>query len=145
MPYKPKRACAVPGCPNLTAGSRCDEHRRQVDLDYKHSRTDIDEQRFYQSALWRRVRRVKLAKDPLCELCLEAGLIHKTEIVHHIVPIKDGGAPLDLDNLRSACKSHHGQAEAQSRGGGGDKNLESQAFSVVAAVSSERPRNWVVG
>lgn len=27
MPYKPKRPCSWPGCPNLTHGRYCEEHQ----------------------------------------------------------------------------------------------------------------------
>lgn len=34
---------------------------------------------------------------------------------HHVVPIEDGGAPYDLDNVRTLCAPHHARKEAEIR------------------------------
>lgn len=34
---------------------------------------------------------------------------------HHRVPIEDGGAPFDLDNVRTACATHHARLDADYR------------------------------
>lgn len=36
MPRKPKRGCAYPGCPKLTDGQYCEEHKKLVDRQSKH-------------------------------------------------------------------------------------------------------------
>ena len=57
---------------------------------------------------WRKVRRKKLARDPLCELCLMTGERHTpATLVHHVLPISQGGAPYVLANMESLCKSCH--------------------------------------
>lgn len=62
---------------------------------------------FYQSAAWRRLRMIKLQANPVCEECLRRGLVTEATVVDHIVPINEGGAPLDMRNLQSLCAHCH--------------------------------------
>ena len=50
---------------------------------------------------------MKLNRQPLCEMCLKCKRYVKADIVDHIVEIKKGGHPLDMDNLQSLCRSCH--------------------------------------
>ena len=77
--------------------------------------------KFYTSRPWRRVRRLKLAMQPLCEVCLSIGLVVPASHVDHIVAIHDGGEPLDLDNLQSLCASCHSRKTASRDRGFGNK------------------------
>lgn len=69
----------------------------------------------YSTLRWRVARRRALERDGnRCtigrltgEPCSGASL-H----VHHIVPVGDGGALFDLDNLGTTCASHHPRWEA---------------------------------
>jgi 5-methylcytosine-specific restriction enzyme A len=62
----------------------------------------------YTTQRWQRIRRLKLATNPLCEICLKQGRIEPAVAVDHIVPIKSGGPPYpDLDALQSLCTSCH--------------------------------------
>ena len=62
----------------------------------------------YACGRWRKLRAYKLRLDPLCEYCPADRKRPATE-VDHWQAIADGGAPYDLDNLRSACKTCHSQ------------------------------------
>lgn len=65
----------------------------------------------YNTSRWKRLRLVKLRQDPLCEYC--PGDRKKAAVdVDHFIAIEAGGAPFDLSNLRSACKSCHSQKTA---------------------------------
>jgi 5-methylcytosine-specific restriction endonuclease McrA len=64
----------------------------------------------YNTARWRSVRERVLARDGArCTVSrllggdCSPGPLH----VHHIVPVEDGGAPYDEDNLGTACARHH--------------------------------------
>ena len=70
--------------------------------EYKH---------IYNSKQWKRLRLYKLRLTPLCEYCDPARPRPAAE-VDHFTAIADGGAPFDLDNLRSACKRCHSQKTA---------------------------------
>ncbi len=63
--------------------------------------------KFYQSKAWRDLRAVKLDQFPLCEECQRKGITTLAQMVDHIVPINQGGAPLDMENLQSLCHPCH--------------------------------------
>ena len=62
---------------------------------------------FYCGRRWRKVRKMVLAKQPLCVLCLEDDRTNTADLVDHVIPIKDGGAAYDLANLQALCHTHH--------------------------------------
>lgn len=58
----------------------------------------------YRSSVWRRIRLVILKRDGYrCQVRGRRCTGVATE-VDHIVRLIDGGAPLDPDNLRAACR-----------------------------------------
>jgi len=59
----------------------------------------------YNTKAWQRLRKAKLAADPLCEYHL-AGIAVATEVDHRI-PISKGGDPWAWDNLASTCHECH--------------------------------------
>jgi 5-methylcytosine-specific restriction protein A len=113
MPYKPKKPCAFPGCPNLTAGRYCDAHASQANREYNQDRRDPAHKERYGSA-WRKIRNLYISKHPLCERCLERGFYTSAEEVHHIKPLDVGGDNSD-ENLMSLCKSCHSSISDASR------------------------------
>jgi len=111
MPKKLRGPCTHPGCPRLAvAHGKCELHqtdRRVADRDYARRRLDTEEQAFYKSARWQKLRAWKLARDPMCEQCAAEGRTTPATLVDHIVPLKDGGDPMLVDNLQSLCASCH--------------------------------------
>lgn len=69
-----------------------------------------ESKRLYASSRWLRLRRVVLAKRPLCEACLRAGVTMQANEVNHRVALRDGGAPFDEANLELLCKPCHSRA-----------------------------------
>jgi 5-methylcytosine-specific restriction enzyme A len=61
---------------------------------------------FYNTAAWKRLRKAKLAADPLCQYC-PPGILSVANDVDHVVAINAGGDPYAWDNLRSACHECH--------------------------------------
>jgi len=56
------------------------------------------------SRTWERVRRAALDRDGWrCVKCGRAGRLE----VDHIIPLYQGGAPVDLDNLQTLCRPCH--------------------------------------
>lgn len=94
------RVCSKSGCHELTHGAYCQWHRNPM------------EER--NTARWRKVRKVILREHPICEHC---GRTFATE-VNHIVPIIDGGAEYDLDNLEALCTECHKTVTREQRTGG---------------------------
>ena len=69
--------------------------------------------RFYSTAAWTRLRAHKIARDPLCEVCLAEGRTEAATEVDHIVPIDvDWGRRLDITNLQSLSRSCHARKTA---------------------------------
>jgi 5-methylcytosine-specific restriction protein A len=79
--------------------------------------------RFYDLRVWRKLRRLKLERDPLCEHCRPTGRLVAAAHVDHIRPISQGGEPLDLANLASLCASCHSRKTARDMGNS-DKPLK---------------------
>jgi len=100
MPYKFKRPCSSPGCPELTDKSYCPQHSKL----YEKQR-GYPSERGYDSK-WRAIRRRYLIAYPLCLECMRTGGLQTATEVHHIVPLRDGGSS-DYGNLVSLCKSCH--------------------------------------
>mgnify|MGYP002528778381 CR=1 FL=1 len=111
MPRKAKKPCRYPGCPNLTDGAYCDEHRKMNNREYNHTRRDPETAKRYDRN-YRKVRAAYAAKHPLCEECLKHGYMVPLDHVHHIVPLKLGGTHSE-DNLMSLCRSCHEKKEAE--------------------------------
>jgi 5-methylcytosine-specific restriction protein A len=105
MPYKPKKPCAHPGCPELTAARFCPAHAGQDAREYEKYRRDPATRSRY-GREWRFIRRRYITAHPLCEKCEAAGRITPAQEIHHILPLSKGGSH-DEDNLMALCSSCH--------------------------------------
>jgi len=114
MPTRPKRPCSHPKCPALVSEGRfCPQHTTEHNRSVKRSRTDKEENKFYASVEWKRLRKYKLTLNPLCERCEREGGIVLATIVHHKAPLKSGGDWLPtVDELESLCLSCHSREHA---------------------------------
>ena len=69
-------------------------------------------EQFYQSKEWMGLMRaIKRERGCACERCGAGGRI----IGDHIVERKDGGAPLDRDNVMLMCPPCHGRKTAKAK------------------------------
>jgi len=105
VPRKPKQPCAYPGCPRLTDGRYCEEHRKMVEKNYERYSRAPDVHKKYGRA-WRRIRDQYVKTHPFCEECFKRGILVPVDEVHHIVPVSRGGTN-NPSNLMSLCKSCH--------------------------------------
>ena len=88
--------------------------RRSAQRDlYDRFYRDKESKKFYQSAQWRKLKEMKLARDPLCETCHQVGKVTVAKIVHHMIPIRKGTKKVDLDFLVSLCHACHNQIESE--------------------------------
>ena len=63
--------------------------------------------RLYKTARWRRRRADQLAKQPLCERCLAAGIVTAATVANHKVPHRGDLTLFWEGELESTCKPHH--------------------------------------
>jgi 5-methylcytosine-specific restriction enzyme A len=93
---------------------RDSDERRKNNPEYRQRR------KLYNSKAWRVARVEFLSVNPWCEQCVSEG---RTNVfarhVDHIKAVVDGGAPLDPENFRGLCHSHHSQKTARLDGGFG--------------------------
>jgi 5-methylcytosine-specific restriction enzyme A len=81
--------------------------------EYNRTTRDPETEKFYSSAAWQRLRLIKLAQTPLCEICQPLHFLTPATHVHHIVEItQDPELRSDLSNLQSMCKSCHSRLHA---------------------------------
>ena len=65
----------------------------------------------YCTPRWLELRnRARIRDGFLCVACKRSGLTSPGEIVHHSVPIREGGDPWDIDNLETLCRDCHDAA-----------------------------------
>ena len=110
MPRLSRKPCAYPGCPETleyTARKYCARHAPSRDVSAEERRRTKPRKRFYGLASWQRLRRLFLRAHPWC-LCGAAATV-----VDHVIPIADGGEPLDAANLQPMCASCHSKKSAQ--------------------------------
>ena len=111
MPKSPKKPCRYPNCPKLTNKSYCPEHERTMNRRYeKYGRNRESRKRY--DGRWRKIRDAYAAAHPLCEECLKKERYVRTQHIHHIKPLSEGGTN-DFSNLMALCKSCHSRLHGE--------------------------------
>lgn len=84
---------------------------------------DEERRKIYKSTRWRKLRELKIAQQPLCEMCLKEGKTTIAEDVHHIESfmltddhMRRMALAYDYENLMSICKMHHQMIHNKSNG-----------------------------
>ena len=114
MPTRAPSACRRPGCPGLVRNgvcSRCGPLRKMADVAHDERRGTAAERGY--DARWVKLRLFHLQGAPLCRRCAAQGRVTAADLVDHIVPIADGGAVLDEENLQSLCRRCHDAKTAE--------------------------------
>lgn len=74
---------------------------------------DSQDNKFYGSPLWKRLRHLQKNRKPMCEVCEAKGVFtdcsdgNNNGIADHVIRILDGGHPYDERNLFTLCKRCH--------------------------------------
>ena len=106
MPPKlPHPPCNYPGCPELTTERFCPLHKTIASHEYDRYRRRPGHSQTY-GYRWRKIRDLYISRHPLCELCEAAGRLTPAAVVHHKIPVDQGGSHHE-DNLQALCKSCH--------------------------------------
>ena len=113
MPMKPKRPCRMTSCRNFAVEGNCycKEHKRQMDKYYEKFQRGYKPSERYDK-VWRLIRDKYIAKHPMCEMCMEEGKATIAKVVHHKLPLSQGGTH-DEYNLMSLCPHHHGKIHGE--------------------------------
>jgi len=124
MPERANRPCAQ--CGVSTQGKYCPEHitdNREIrsKREYDKERRENDPYRhLYNLALWQKVRKAVLRRDPLCTIAVLCGGTAGSTVVDHIVPARvhcaTGGSFWDKRNLQGSCKRCHDYKTAKEDG-----------------------------
>ena len=101
MPIMPKRQCQ---CGAIVSGD-CPECKAKYKQQYDKDRGSST-QRGYDRK-WGKARRVYLTKNPLCIDCKAKGITRAANVVHHIIPLDQGGAKYSSNNLMALCRECH--------------------------------------
>ncbi|HEL4191523.1 TPA: HNH endonuclease [Stenotrophomonas maltophilia] len=89
------------------------------------------------STLWRRIRAVVLAREPLCRCCAEQGKVRAATEVDHI----DGDDANHADsNLQPLCRPCHSAKTARENGGFGRVASEPRAPEWLASYPQNAER-----
>ena len=121
MPTKALQFCHWSGCDELVTDGYCAEHKplkQQLDeqkAKKRNANRANSAERGYDRT-WQKARLMYLHKHPLCEQCLDMGFKKPAVLVHHIVPLDDGGARLDAKNMRALCNNCHEVVHGRKRG-----------------------------
>lgn len=111
MPRKALRPCRHSGCPNLTDGLYCAEHK--IDIPKKKfihdkSRPWVSKYHNMYGKKWQKERKNYLWRNPLCVCCCANGKFVQATVVDHIRPHKgDKKLFWDKSNWQALCKSCH--------------------------------------
>lgn len=89
---------------------------------------------------YRRLRAAHLAAHPLCQRCLEQGIVTAAAEVHHISRVEGAGTPegmrtraFDPDNLLSLCEECHKAVHAAAAGRSKERFKEQKRREITAA------------
>lgn len=107
MPHSPRPGCKYPGCNQraMPDSAYCAKHRKLMNHHYEqYGRHYISHERYGND--WRKIRDHYIRSHPYCESCFKQGKLTKATLVHHVIPISQGGTH-GLDNLMSLCASCH--------------------------------------
>ena len=104
--------CGFNGCRNVVDGpGRCAQHSsRQF-----QSERSIASRDFLNSAVWQRLRRLKLQQQPECEHCSQSKPqpVPATDVDHILPRHSHPELALVLSNLQSLCHSCHSKKTAR--------------------------------
>ena len=101
MAGKIGKPCRESRCSEIVEGSEkyCEKHRR---LEFQNAFNNVNKERldFYGSSRWQRIRKLKLAQTPICEVCNRRIATQ----VHHLHKARDNpDQRYEMENLQSIC------------------------------------------
>ena len=111
MPRRPMKQCAKPACHHRVESVQhvyCKQHRVEANKAYDEQRGSSSSRGY--GAKWRRLRKLVLNRDPLCQ-CDDPTCNKPSTDVDHIIPKRDGGRD-SMDNLQGLAHECHSRKTA---------------------------------
>lgn len=103
--YVRKKICSSPHCPNyaLPNSAYCEEHQKEAPS--RDSTSKYKE--FYNSGIWKKLRRKFLISHIYCDECLKQGKYSLSNTVHHSLGFNSMETFLDQSKWVALCSSCH--------------------------------------
>jgi 5-methylcytosine-specific restriction protein A len=142
MPYAARNICREPGCGRSCTGRYCTAHTAP---GTSHAR--LDKERYRGSAAsrgygrrWEQLRKMVLARDPLCRIAITCQGMRPSTDADHIIPKRLGGEDT-MENLQGACHACHSYKTRviDSRGVGGSKSLDRPSLRTAHGPNAHAP------
>lgn len=114
----PAKLCTAYGCSIIVrdGGNRCHEHLIPVTTPKKRYEHHFHNgKNIYKTARWTTLRASQLRLSPVCELCIQYGVVTEATVADHIIEVKDGGEIWNIDNLQSVCVACHNRKTGQEK------------------------------
>lgn len=73
--------------------------------------TRKDWHHLYTTEAWLRIREAQLAREPLCRMCQEAGVIAAATVCDHVEPHKGDPEKFFAGPFQSLCEPHHNSSK----------------------------------
>ena len=121
MPVAPYNLrCSHLGCNNARSKFNllCVEHGGRDTPRYYTNVARQEAHKMYDSAQWKRLRRIKLSENPLCAGCLTEGKVTPASDIDHLFPWRQlGKEAFYVNRFQSLCHEHHSMKTQQERKG----------------------------
>lgn len=121
MPVVPNNTkCGDLGCNNARSKySRfCIDHGGRDTPRYYTNEARAEAHRMYDTAQWKRLRRIKLSENPICAGCLTEGRVTPSVEVDHVFPWRQlGKQAFYLNRFQCLCHEHHSMKTQQEKRG----------------------------
>ena len=109
MPTRALNRCKAPNCGKPCAGAYCEEHKKdpsRPEASYDRWRGSAHSRGYNSRGRWGSLRKLVLARDPLCQLHYD-GCTRVSTLADHTTP-KNAGGDDSEENLQGACAFCHG-------------------------------------
>jgi len=113
MPKRPKTICRKVGCNVLIESpGHCADHVKESSSFKSYDENkDPARKKFYSESRWTKASIRQRRRQPLCEHCLEKGIVNEAEMVHHEpsleILLSKGLDPVNPKYLFSLCDDCH--------------------------------------
>jgi 5-methylcytosine-specific restriction endonuclease McrA len=109
MPERAKQRCSAPSCGVICVGRYCAAHikdPKRPEATYDRWRGSAHSRGYNSRGRWGKLRKLIIARDPLCQLNFE-GCTRISTLADHKTP-KNAGGDDSMDNLQGVCSVCHG-------------------------------------